>query len=90
MGKISRSILDAINNAVPDKDKVSITESRASHCMASAINFLHFLKENYSAEEASELSKRFINAIKTDDPKKFYRGIEHIKENTDTVEKIEK
>jgi hypothetical protein len=87
MGKISRSILDAINDTVPEKDKLLITENRGSHAMASAINFIHFLQENYSKEEAEELVKRFVNSIKTDDPKKFYRGLNHIKENKQNQEK---
>jgi hypothetical protein len=81
MGKISRSILDAINDTIPEKDKMLITETRSSHAMASAINFIHFLQENYSKEESEELIKRFVNAVRTDDPKKFYRGLNHIKEN---------
>jgi hypothetical protein len=83
MGKASRSILDAINDTVPEKDKISITENRGSHAIASAINFIGFIKENYSPEKSEELIKRFINAVRTEDPKKFYRGIQHIKENTE-------
>jgi hypothetical protein len=86
MGKTTRSILDVINNSIPEKDKVHITENRGSHALASAINFLHFLKENYSEEDAAELTKRFINAVKTDDVKKFYRGLQHIKEGTELSE----
>lgn len=85
MGKISKSILDAISSSIPDKDKVSVTENRASHSMASAINLLHFLKENYSAEEAEELTKRFLNAIRTESPDKFYRGLKKLKEQNQVV-----
>lgn len=81
MGKMSRSILDAINDTVPEKDKMFITENRGSHAMASAINFIHFIQENYTKEESDELVKRFVNSIRTDDPKKFYRGLNHLKEN---------
>jgi hypothetical protein len=87
MGKISRSILDAINDTIPEKDKMLVTENRGSHAMASAINFIHFLQENYSKEESDELIKRFVNAVRTDDPKKFYRGLTHLKESKETKEK---
>jgi hypothetical protein len=87
MGKSTRSILDAISSSVPDKDKVLVTENRGSHALASAINFIHFLQENYTQEESEELIKRFINAVRTDDPKKFYRGLTHIKESQDNVSK---
>lgn len=82
VGSISKSILNSINNSIPEKDKFLVTESRGSHAMASAINFIHMLKENYPLEESEELIKRFINAVRTDDPKKFYRGIEHLKEKS--------
>lgn len=87
MTKLNKSILDAISSTIPEKDKISITENRGSHAIASAINFIHFLKENYSADESEELIKRFINAVRTDDPKKFYRGVEHIKESVDSTQK---
>jgi hypothetical protein len=87
MGRISRSILDAINDTIPEKDKMLVTENRGSHAMASAINFIHFLQENYSKEESDELIKRFVNAVRTDDPKKFYRGLTHLKETTENKEK---
>jgi hypothetical protein len=86
MGKLSKSILDAISSSIPEKDKLSITENRGSHAIASAINFIHFLKENYSENESEELIKRFINAVRTDDPKKFYRGVQHIKESVENTE----
>jgi len=88
MGKLSKSILDAISSSIPEKDKLSITENRGSHAIASAINFIHFLKENYSENESEELIKRFINAVRTDDPKKFYRGVQHIKESVENTETV--
>ena len=80
MGRLSKTILNQINNSIPEKDKFFVTENRGSHAMASAINFLGMIRENFSAEQADELTKRFINAIKTQDPRKFYRGLTHFKE----------
>jgi len=80
MTKLNKSILDAISSTIPEKDKLNVTENRGSHAIASAVNFIHFLKENYSEEESAELIKRFINSVKTDSPEKFYRGLQHIKE----------
>jgi len=78
-----KSILDAISSTIPEKDKLNVTENRGSHALASGINYINFLKENFSEDESQELIKRFLNAIRTEDPKKFYRGIEHIREQTD-------
>jgi hypothetical protein len=39
------------------------------------------INEHYSAEEALELERRFINSIKSADPKKFKRGLGKINES---------
>lgn len=77
--KISNSLLDSINLSLPERDKFQITESRGSHVISSSINFIQMIKENYSEEDANELIKRFINAVRTNDPRKFYRGLSHLK-----------
>lgn len=74
------SLLESLINTVPEKDKLSVIESRSQHVLASSINFIKFLKENFTNEESEELIKRFINSIRTEDPKKFQRGLTHLKE----------
>jgi hypothetical protein len=39
---------------------------------------LNRITENYDAETAGELERRFINSIRTGDPRKFKRGIKKI------------
>ena len=46
----------------------------------SAINLVETLKSHYGPEEADELERRLINAIKGQDPAKFTRGIRKIAE----------
>ena len=58
-----------------------IIESRGSNIIQSAINLLESIRENYDAEVAGELERRFINSIKAGDNSKFKRGIKKIQEN---------
>jgi hypothetical protein len=39
------------------------------------------INEHYSGEEALELERRFINSVKSADPKKFKRGLAKINES---------
>ncbi len=75
MRKQTKSILEEISGIIPNKDPRLILESRANHILNSAINLIGQLKENYPAEVADELERRFINSIKGQDPNKFFRGL---------------
>lgn len=74
----TRSILDELDALGLQKDKDNIVESRANHIITGAINFINFIKENYSAEQAEELERRFLNSIRAQDSAKFNRGLKRI------------
>jgi hypothetical protein len=57
------------------KDRENLVESRASHVIQGAINLINYIKENYDAEQASELERRLLNSIRAQDPAKFARGV---------------
>ncbi|RZD42721.1 MAG: hypothetical protein CXT73_02450 [Methanobacteriota archaeon] len=80
MEKQTKSILEEINSIVPRKDKNMIVESRADHVITSVINLVHLIKETYSEEDAQDLTKRLFNSIKTEDPRKFNRGMNRVKD----------
>lgn len=77
----TRSILQELNEIAAVRNKDSIIESRATNIIDSAINLLESLHKNYTPEQADELERRFINAIKGQDPAKFTRGIRKIVES---------
>lgn len=77
----TRSILQELNDIAEVRNKDSLFESRATNIINSAINLLESIHKNYSAEQADELERRFINAIKGQDPAKFCRGIRKIAES---------
>jgi hypothetical protein len=83
MRKSTRSILQGLTDISLDRDAEHVIESRGSNIIASAINLLELIRENYDLETAAELERRFINSIKSGDNNKFKRGIKRIQESKD-------
>ncbi len=79
MQKRTRSILDELAHLPVSKDRENLVESRASHVIQGAINLINYSKENYDAEQASELERRLLNSIRAQDPAKFARGVRRFK-----------
>ena len=79
--RLSETLLTQFTGQIAIRDKLAMTETRGNHAISAGLNFLRFIKENFSPEESEELTKRFVNAIRTNSPEKFYRGINHLKEN---------
>lgn len=77
----TRSILQELNEIASVRNKDALIESRATNIINSAINLLESLKDQYTPEQADELERRFVNAIRGQDPAKFTRGIRKIVES---------
>ena len=78
MQKRTRSILTELDELLTHKDKENLLESRANNIINGAINLIRYIRENYDADQAGELERRLLNAIKGQDPAKFTRGIRKI------------
>ena len=78
MQKRTRSILTELDELLAHRDKANLIESRANNIINGAINLINHIRENYDAEQALELERRLLNAIKGQDPAKFTRGIRKI------------
>ncbi len=78
MQKRTRSILTELDELLTHKDKDNLLESRANNIINGAINLIKYIRENYDNEQALELERRLLNAIKGQDPAKFSRGIRKI------------
>jgi hypothetical protein len=76
----TRSILQELNEIAEVRNKDEMYESRATNIINSAINLLESIHKNYDADQADELERRFINAIKGQDTAKFTRGVRKIVE----------
>ena len=81
MKKATRSILEELNNLNIHRNKESLIETSGLNLIDSTINLFNKINEHYSAEEALELERRFINSIKSADPMKFKRGLGKINES---------
>lgn len=77
----TRSILQELNEIAEVRNKESLFESRATNIINSAINLLESIHKHYTPEQADELERRLINAIKGQDAAKFTRGIRKIAES---------
>lgn len=81
MKKRTRSILEELNNLGRARDNDLLIETTGSNIIESAINLLNRISNTYDAETAGELERRFINAIKSGDPRKFKRGVQKVIES---------
>lgn len=79
MQKKTRSILEELDSIYTDRyadrDKKYIIESRASNVIISAIRLLEQIESTYSAEQAENLTRKLLNAIRDRDPNKFTRTV---------------
>jgi hypothetical protein len=81
MKKRTRSILEELNSLNLSRDTDRMIESSASNIIESAINLLNRIGNTYDEATAGELERRFLNSIRSGDPKKFKRGIQKVIES---------
>lgn len=81
MKKRTRSILEELNSLNLSRDTDRMIESSANNIIESAINLLNRIGNTYDDVTASELERRFLNSIKSGDPRKFKRGIQKVIES---------
>ena len=81
MRKRTRSILEELNSIHRTADNDALIQSTGHNLIESSINLLNRITESYSTDTASELERRFINSIRSGDPRKFKRGIDSIIES---------
>lgn len=82
MQKKTRSLLEELDTMYIERDQRHVIESRASNIIASAINLLEQIEKNYSAEQAENLTRKLLNAIRMKDPNKFTRTVRKTDANT--------
>jgi hypothetical protein len=84
MKKRTRSILEELNSVHGRRDPDRSIDTAANNIIESSINLLTRIHETYDIETASELERRFLNSIRTGDPKKFKRSMQKIIETKKT------
>ena len=81
MSKKIGSILEELDSLVPAKDVHLVVEAKATHAISNAIHVLRLIDESFSIEEADDLRKRFLLAIRNDNMRKFETGMKSVKES---------
>lgn len=75
MQKRTRSLLEELDSMYIERERDLIIESRASNIIAGAINLLEQIDASYSPEQAENLTRKLLNAIRTRDTGKFARTV---------------
>jgi predicted transcriptional regulator len=81
MKKRTRSILEELSSLGRAESTEHQIEATATNIIESAANLIERIEQLYDAETADELERRFLNSIKSGDPKKFKRGIQKVIES---------
>ena len=75
MQKKTRSLLEELDSLYIERDRRVVIENRAANVIASAIRLLEQIEAEYSAEQAENLTRKLLNAIKNKDAGKFSRSV---------------
>jgi hypothetical protein len=81
MQKKTRSILEELDSLYIERDRRAIIETRASNLIESAIRLLEQIDAEFSAEQAENLQRKLLNAIKHRDTGKFSRSVRRTHED---------
>lgn len=79
MQKKTRSLLEELDSMYIEREKRHIIESRAGNIIAGAIALLEEIERSYTPEQAENLNRKFLNAIRLKDPEKFTRTVRKTK-----------
>lgn len=82
MQKKTRSLLEELDAMYVERDKRHVIENRASNVIASAIRLLEEIDSTYTPEQAENLHRKLLNAIKLRDPSKFTRTVRRTDANS--------
>jgi predicted transcriptional regulator len=77
----TRSILEELESMYVASDKKYIICSRAENLIESAGRLLDLVAEAYTEEEAENLTRKFLNSIRTRDGRKFQRSLKKVNES---------
>ncbi len=76
-----KSLFEELNSIAISRDKERMVEQKGENLIASAMNLMEYIDHNFDNDTATDLKKRLINSIKSQDPRKFKRGIDSAKKS---------
>ena len=75
MQKKTRSILEELESMYVERDRRLVIENRAESIIASAVRLLEQIEAEFPPDQAENLSRKFLNAIRAKDSGKFSRSV---------------
>jgi hypothetical protein len=75
MQKRTRSILEELDDLYIERDRRLLIENRAANIIANAIRLLEQIDTEFPPEQAENLTRKLLNAIRTRDSGKFSRSV---------------
>lgn len=75
MQKKTRSLLEELDSMYVERDRRLLIENRANTLIESAIRLLNQIDEEYTPEQAENLTRKLLNAIRNRDTDKFVRSV---------------
>ena len=75
MQKKTKSILEELDSLYIERDRQSVIETRASNLIETAIRLMEQIDAEYSPEQAENLQRKLLNAIKHRDTGKVSRSV---------------
>jgi hypothetical protein len=75
MQKKTRSLLEELDSLYIERDRKVLIENRATNVIESAIRLIEQIESEYSAEQAENLTRKLLNAMRTKDAGKFSRSV---------------
>lgn len=75
MQKRTRSILEELESLYVERDRRLVIENRAATLIANAIRLMEQIESEFPPEQAENLQRKFLNAIRAKDSGKFARSV---------------
>ena len=75
MQKRTRSILEELDSLYVERDRRLLIENRAASLIASAVRLIEEIEREFTPEQAENLTRKLLNAIRTKDAGKFSRSV---------------
>lgn len=75
MQKKTRSILEELDAMYVERDRRLLIENRAANLIATAVRLMEEIDREFPAEQAENLQRKLLNAIRSRDSGKFARSV---------------
>lgn len=82
MQKNTKSILEELDSLYIERDRRLVIENRAANIIASAIRLVEQIEAEFPADQAENLTRKLLNAIRTKDSGKFSRSVRRTNANS--------